>query len=405
MATTADEHKPDIEHLKSKMIRFPEEILMANLTPLSANQSFRPGMENYEFEIGKTCLEDRVNQFQTLFDQSLTHFSRTDETDLKNQLERKFVALVRNSCSPDFLVESGRELAAEKTFEGALNFLAELFGSETEEERREEAKNQFEKLARRTDKNEKFSNFLKRIKSLAKQFVDNTGARDYIVSEKFKSMIEPSNVTFLKNNCCYQKSADEISKFLDDRERHMIVHVSAVGANQLNCFMDETGEMLNKQLAAIYDNNKKVQEANDSKNAEMAKAIKELSAKISELTVAKKSSNFSPHSSQTFGQQQGQNFAAPSFQPNFPIQNQRFPHPQGGQNNFMGQNNFQRGQNFYGQNRFPIVCNHCGKPGHSKRYCRFVTCNLCKAQGHVQKDCRKFPPLPTAQGQRDMSGN
>ena len=83
MATTADEHKPDIEHLKSKMIRFPEEILMANLTPLSANQSFRPGMENYEFEIGKTCLEDRVNQFQTLFDQSLTHFSRTDETDLK----------------------------------------------------------------------------------------------------------------------------------------------------------------------------------------------------------------------------------------------------------------------------------------------------------------------------------
>ena len=128
MATTADEHKPDIEHLKSKMIRFPEEILMANLTPLSANQSFRPGMENYEFEIGKTCLEDRVNQFQTLFDQSLTHFSRTDETDLKNQLERKFVALVRNSCSPDFLVESGRELAAEKTFEGALNFWRNYLG-------------------------------------------------------------------------------------------------------------------------------------------------------------------------------------------------------------------------------------------------------------------------------------
>jgi hypothetical protein len=212
MVTPGDESKPDIEQLKSKMTRFPEEILMANLTPLSANQLFRSGMENYEFEISKTCLEDRVNQFKNLFEQSLKQFSRTDDTDLKNQLERKFVGLVRNSCSTDFLVESGRDLAAEKTFEGALTFLADFFGSETEEERREDAKNQFDKLARRTDKNEKFAHFLKRIKSLAKRFVENSDALDYIVSEKFKSMIEPSNVTFLKNNCCYQKSADEVSK-------------------------------------------------------------------------------------------------------------------------------------------------------------------------------------------------
>jgi hypothetical protein len=401
MVTPEDDHKPDIDQLKSKMIRLPEEILMASLNPLSTNQLFRAGMENYEFEISKTCLEDRVKQFKNLFEQSLRHFSRTDDTDLKNQLERKLVGLVRNSCSTDFLVENGRDLATEKTFESALSFLADVFGSETEEERREEAKNQFEKLARRTDKNEKFSHFLKRIKSLAKRFVENSDALDYIVSEKFKSMIEPSNVTFLKNNCCYQKSADEVSKFLDDRERHMIVHVSAVGANQLNSFMDETGEMLNKQLSAIYDNNRKIQEANESKNAEMAKAIKELSAKISELTVAKKPSNFSPNP-HNFGQPQGQNFGIPPFQPNFPAQNHRFQAP-GAQNNFTGPN--QRGQNFYGQNRFPIICNHCGKPGHSKRYCRFVTCNLCKAQGHVQKDCPKFPSLPSAPSSRDMSGN
>ena len=403
MVTPGDDLKPDIDQIKSKMIRFPEEILMASLNPLSTNQLFRPGLENYEFEISRTCLEDRVNQFRSLFEQSLKHFSRTDETDLKNQLERKFVGLVRNSCSTDFLVENGRDLAAEKTFEGALSFLADVFGSETEEERKEEAKNQFDKLARRTDKNEKFAHFLKRVKSLATQFVDSD-ALDYIVSEKFKSMIEPSNVTFLKNNCCYQKSADEVSKFLDDRERHMIVHVSAVGTNQLNNFMDETGEMLNKQLSAIYDNNRKIQEANESKNAEMAKAIKELSAKISELTILKKPSNFTPNP-------QGQNFGIPPFQPNFPAQNHRFQVAQGVQNNFPGQNQFQRGQNFYGQNRFPITCNHCGKPGHSKRYCRFVTCNLCKAQGHVQKDCQKFPqgggnhPFPSAPNSRDMSGN
>ena len=96
MVTPGDDLKPDIDQIKSKMIRFPEEILMASLNPLSTNQLFRPGLENYEFEISRTCLEDRVNQFRSLFEQSLKHFSRTDETDLKNQLERKFVGLVRN---------------------------------------------------------------------------------------------------------------------------------------------------------------------------------------------------------------------------------------------------------------------------------------------------------------------
>lgn len=391
MATTSGESKPDLDSLKSKMIRYPEEILMINLTPLSANQSFRPGMENYEFMISKTFLEDRVNQFKALFERSVSHFSRKDDSELHNQLERKFIDLVRNSCTSEFLVENGRDLAGEKTFDSALNFISEVFGSETEEERKEEAKEQLEKLARRTDKNEKFTSFLKRIRSLARQFVEQE-ALEYIVAEKFKSMIEPANLTFLKNNCYYQNPANDIAKFLDARERHMIVHVSAVGAKQLNSFMDETSEVLNKQLAAIHENNNKIQEANNSKNAEFSKAIKELTAKISELTVAKKPEN-STQNPLNFGQYQGQNLRFPSFQPQFPAQNQRFSNFQGGQN-FSGQNYIQGGQNFnaQNQNRFPIVCNHCGKPGHSKRRCRFVVCNVCGAQGHVQKDCPKFPP-------------
>jgi hypothetical protein len=405
MATTSDESKPDLEHLKSKMIRFPEEILMAQLTPLSTNQSFRPNMQHYEHQISKMCLEDKVKQFRALFDRSVAHFGRTDSTELNNQIERKFVDLVRNSCTAEFLVENGRDLAGEKTFEGALSVISDVFGSETEEERKEEAKNQLDKLARRTEKNEKFESFLKRIKSLARQFVEPEAVNFY-VTEKFKSMIEPANITFLKNNCYYQKSAEVVAKFLDERERHLIAHVSAVGA-QLNSFMDETSEVLNKQLQAIYDNNKRVQEAHESKNAEFSKAIKELTAKISELTVAKKSEN-SVQNAPSFVPQQSQNSGYPPFQPNFPAQNYRLPNFQGGQN-FTGHNVVQGGQNFngqnQGQNRFPLFCNQCGKPGHTKRRCRFVICNLCKAQGHVQKDCPKFPARPSASHPRDMSGN
>jgi hypothetical protein len=406
MVTPSDESKPDLDQIKSKMIRFPEEILMAQIAPLSTNQSFRPEMAHYEFEISKTCLEDKVKQFRALFDRSVENFGRENDTELKNQIERKFVDLVRNSCTSEFLVENGRDLAGENTFKGALSFISDVFGSETEEERKEEAKNQLDKLARRTEKNEKFESFLKRIKSLARQFVEQEAVNFY-VSEKFKSMIEPSNITFLKNNCYYQKSAEDIAKFLDARERHMIAHVSAVGASQLNTFMDETSEVLNKQLQAIYDNNKKIQEAHESKNAEFSKAIKDLTAKISELTVAKKSEN-SVQNAHSFVPQQSQNSGYPSFQPNFPAQNYRFQNFQAGQN-FTGQNVVQGGQNFngqnQGQNRFPLFCNQCGKPGHTKRRCRFVICNVCKAQGHVQKDCPKFPQRPSAPHPRDLSGN
>lgn len=408
MVNPSDESKPDLDQLKSKMVRFPEEILMAQLNPLSTNQAFRPGMENYEFQIAKTNLEDRVNQFQALFTRSVTQFNRTDDTDLDNQLERKLVDVLRSSCSPEFLKQFGRDLASEKTFNSALNFISDVFGSETEEERREDAKGQLEKLARRTDQSEKFVGFLKRIRGLAGQIVDKADAVDFIVNEKFRKMIEPANITFLKNNCFYHKSADEIAQFLDERERHMIAQVSAVGADQLNSFMDETGELLNKQLAAIYDNNRKIQKANEEKNAEFSAAIKELTAKISELTVAKQAVN-SNNNVQNFGQNQNaQNFAPPSFQPGFPAQNQRFSSPY---QNFPGQNNFQNVQNFQGQSqnqgqvRFQLICNHCGRPGHSKRKCRLVTCFLCNTQGHVQKDCPKFPQKDANRGSNNISGN
>lgn len=195
MVNPSDESKPDLDQLKSKMVRFPEEILMAQLNPLSTNQAFRPGMENYEFQIAKTNLEDRVNQFQALFTRSVTQFNRNGETDLNNQLERKLVDVLRSSCSPEFLKQFGRDLAGEKTFNSALNFISDVFGSETEEERREDAKGQLEKLARRTDQSEKFAGFLKRIRGLAGQIVDKADAVDFIVNEKFRKMIEPANIT------------------------------------------------------------------------------------------------------------------------------------------------------------------------------------------------------------------
>ena len=74
MVTTGEESKPDLDHLKSKMIRFPEEILMAQLAPLSTNQSFRPDMQHYEFQISKTT--NVIKNQCTILDCSIFVFER-----------------------------------------------------------------------------------------------------------------------------------------------------------------------------------------------------------------------------------------------------------------------------------------------------------------------------------------
>ena len=92
MATTEKELKPDIDLLKSKMTKYPEEILMAQLSPLQPNQFFRTDMQPYEFELARRILEDRIAQFKSLFERSVEFYQR-EEIDSPHLLAEALLIL------------------------------------------------------------------------------------------------------------------------------------------------------------------------------------------------------------------------------------------------------------------------------------------------------------------------
>ena len=125
--------------LPSKSSRLPEEILYQTFNVNSQGSCLTRQMKNYEFQVAKANLEDRVAQFKFLFDRSLKDYPRSNETELRGMFERKCVELIRNACSPEFLNDHGRELADITSFKKAIELLSGSVGVESEEERKQNA--------------------------------------------------------------------------------------------------------------------------------------------------------------------------------------------------------------------------------------------------------------------------
>jgi len=170
------------------MSKSPEELLFS---PLLAGESnlIRPNLHHYELEIARETLSDRIKQIKALFEKAITDHNRTNTDELNEQFERRALGCIRKSCSNAFLDLYGRELAQQKTAKGALEYIVEIFGEETEEDRATKAQNDLEKLTRRTDSNERFSAFLKRVQSLARSISAKKDAQEHMTELFFKRQL------------------------------------------------------------------------------------------------------------------------------------------------------------------------------------------------------------------------
>jgi hypothetical protein len=371
------------------MSKSPEELLFS---PLLAGESnlIRPNLDYYELEIARETLQDRVKQAKSLFQKAASDHNRTNLDELNEQFERRALSCIRKSCSVAFLDLYGRELAQQKTSKGALEYIVEIFGEESEEDRATKAQEDLEKLTRRTDSNERFSAFLKRVQSLARSISTKKDAQEHLTELYFKRQIDPSNTAFLRDNCMLKSSAFEIAKFLDDRSRFLTANVSQIGQSKIDDFMDNTSDLLARQLDLIREENSKRQTESDKKAADFAEAIKALTATVAQLKVEKSRDEPKQNS------QNAQNL--PNFQPNyqqFQPRFQQFPPQFSSQQPF-----FQR---YQPRQTRPLFCTTCNKPGHGKSTCRLTLCYECKNLGHIARNCPNKQPVsqgqPNAQNQ------
>ena len=372
------------------MSKSPEELLFS---PLLAGESnlIRPNLHAYELKIARETLDDRIKQVRNLFEKAVAEHGRQNTNELNEQFERRALGCIRKSCSVAFLDLYGRELAQLKTAKSALEYIVEIFGEESEEDRVSKAQNDLEKLTRRTDSNERFSAFLKRVQSLAGVVSAKQDARDHMAEMYFKRQIDPSNTAFLRDNCMLKSSASDIAKFLDERCRFLNANVSQIGLRKIDDFMDNTSDLLARQLDLIREENRKRQEESDKKSADFAEAIKALTATVAQLKVEK--SKVEPEQPKPVNQST-RNFSG--FQPHFPQfspQAQQFA-PQFQQPQFFGQAPF----NQQYRPRRPLFCTNCNQPGHGKSTCRLIKCYECQKQGHIARNCPNRQQ--SAQGQQ-----
>ena len=370
--------------LPSKSSRLPEEILYQTFNVNSQGSCLTRQMKNYEFQVAKANLEDRVAQFQFLFDRSLKDFPRSNEAELRAMFERKCVELIRNACSTEFLNDHGRELAEISTFKKALELLAGLVGVESEEERKQNAAIDLENLDRKIEESEKFSSLLKRIRTLAGLVDNRSDVINFMAEQKFKKCIEPKNWTFLMDHCQTQASPEAMASFLDDRHRYKFVKVAATEAFDVRAFMDQQSELLR---TLIKEDRKEMASVNQG----FASALETLTATVNEIKLDRARAQNPPifeNSAQGRPQTFAPNHGPGNFGQQFQGQNRGFQ---------PGNQSEQFGQQMMPRHQRPLFCGQCGRSGHIKRRCREVQCHKCKGFGHVQADCNKPDTLAGAQ--------
>jgi len=359
----------------SKVNRMPEEILFQSFPSLNPRQYFRPVMHAFEFIVSKENLIDKISSLKNIFEKSiLDHGREADKDELLKKFERQAIECIRNNCTTEFLNDYGREMAGFETVKDACNFLESIFGTESEDEKRERAMEDLENLTRRSEKNEKFASFLKRIQSIATVVSDKADARNFIVNQHFARNLEPCNKAFLRDHGYSKKTTEEIVAFLDGRDRFLSVNISAIQSNDFAAFFaDKTSELLDNKFAKM--------EANyDQKSTELTETIKTLTATVARLEAENKKAK----STDNVDRQERRNFENP--QPAFYPQNQ---------------GNFGNQQRFSNQGQFPQrvpFCINCGTHGHYKAICPKIQCYECKSFGHIGRDC------PRRQNSRPNTG-
>ena len=350
----------------SKVNKMPEEILFQPFPSLNPRQLFRPMMPTYEFEVSSENLKDKISSMKKIFEKSISDHGRdSDETELLQKFERQAIECVKNNCTSEFMNDYGREMAGFETEKDAFNFLESIFGSESEDDKRERAMEDLENLTRRSEKNEKFAMFLKRIQSIAAVISEKTDARKFIVDQHFAKNLEPCNKAFLRDHGYSKKTTDEIVAFLDSRDRFLSANISAIQSTDFAAyFADKTSELLDNKFAKM--------EANyDQKSTELTETIKTLTATVARLEADNKKTKAAENSNK----QERQNFQ--NSQPAFPPQFQGFSRNQ---------------QGFQPQNQFPPrvpFCINCGTQGHYKAICPKIQCYECKNFGHIGRNCSR----------------
>ena len=377
----------------------PEEILnFSSLLSASPNQLFNGRMKTFEFEMLKSKILNKISRAKLVFSQSLTDHDRTNADELRLQFEGQKADLVLESCDKSFLADYGEQIFKLGTADLRLDFITQIFDSDSKEEKQARAKSDLDSISRKSHQNEKFKNFLGRVRSLAELVSEHKEAQDYISNNAFKNAISPENRKFLKDSLKWHGTCEEIALFLDERDRY--IQAPKVASLEIR---DQLAEFINAQTTVFSKNMAAIKAESDKDKLKFTEAIQALTAQIAAVKV------MAPKTPPAF-QQNRQNAApdtqSPQFFQNFQNSGPRQMEPR---LNFQQQREqFVRNSqnsNFQGIRQSNTFCSFCRSNEHSRRFCPQITCFRCNKKGHKSFDCKEFENGQTAPRNNEPSAN
>ena len=328
-------------------------ILAANFRPA---QKIKINHSKKEFRKLIEEVENEIELFDDNTDSAIQNFNLTDETKIRKLQKRCQTKMIMNALSSDFISKYSDQIEDLDSTE-LIKFIKNRIGFESEQETTDAAKHQIRIATRQINENEKFSEFLDRLKSYTRKMKKlDPIIKTHMVEESFRENLTQKIKIFLLEHDKKDEEIEEIAKFLDRMQKfkkEISVNEIAVSSEltdlkneiaDLKLFIKDNSINTSQQLSELRD---------DFQNHKFQKA------EIYKLTTA------------------------PNREPT-----------KNHQNNSTAQPVFQHNPNWE-YNRFgkPFRCRHCGILGHKDESCKGtnLTCGKCQKIGHTFPACPENP--------------
>ena len=208
--------------------------------------------DDFEFLIKN--VELKMQEFQILTDAAIKGADIKSEEKEKTTpaqiQERGIREIIMSYLGQDFVKRHNVEMR-KMTANEIVDFVKQIVGSQSEDQKSEKAKKQLEETDRR--ENENFEFYFNRLSAIAGVISKTKEVQDFLIRQQFKACLSPQIKQFLVDQGKNTETMPEIAKFLDEKQKFKkTVSLSSVHRDQVASLLQQN-KVLQEQIQLITE--------------------------------------------------------------------------------------------------------------------------------------------------------
>lgn len=365
----------------------------------SNNQPITIGMDPKDFELIEKQLTSKMQKYDLLTKAAITAHSLTDDATIILHQDEGKRDIITSAFSKEFGNRYKNEIRWQKTSEKLLEFVKEIIGVKTKEQKSEIAAKELIHATRMVNEDEKYVRFLNRLKYIAEDIDEIATTKTYLIECEFKKNLTRENTSFLiehhfgKDKTCLEK-AEYLDKMEKNKKTISVNSIDVTASVELKELREMYKESQLRQTQ-MYEQMHALTVLMKNKSIEQDDAIDRNTHSIIEVNKIS-TSRPRPHipnqTISTHTTTQNRNTSG---------HQSRMQNPQ--------QSNINGYPEHWEMNRYgaPYRCRHCGIRGHRDVNCKGTdkSCDECGQIGHIKPACpkRQTPQFRSQNNKRSLN--